>query len=246
MTQGYVAIAPLETHVPVLDHGYVRLVDWMGSDLTPVNAAKVSFEKESREFGEKEARLTAFLAEHGHTSPFRHPKVQLSIRAPLMVARQWYKYVVGAEGGDQDFAWNEASRRYVTEHTEFYTPETWRSAPVSKKQGSGGALPEGLAWVLRERLARHQAEGKRLYEMAMEEGACAEQARLFLPAYGLYVSWHWTASLQAVCHFLNQRLADDAQAEIRAYAVAVRALVQPLFPVATSHLLRAPAGEGGR
>lgn len=234
---------PRQEHtLAVLDHGYVRLVDVMGSDLTVVNAARVSFDKESFELNDKDRRLIRFLATHGHTSPFRHATLQFEIYAPLMTARQWWKYVVGSMHQDPLGAWNESSRRYVTEQVEFYVPgpNQWRSAPKNKKQGSGEPVGEPLGEQLTRRLIELQDLGEQMYEIALKNGVCAEQARLFLPAYGLYVRWYWTCSLQALAHFLNQRLEDDAQWEIRQFAVAVYKLVKPYFEESLKELLQVP------
>jgi thymidylate synthase (FAD) len=231
------------TMLGVLDHGYVRLVDYMGSDLTVVNAARVSYAKESLELNEKDIRLIKFLAREDHTSPFRHAIVQLENYAPLMVARQWWKYIVGSahmEGtGDSLDGWNESSRRYITEEPVFYVPQSveWRSAPENSKQGSGEPLDSRTGAFFSDSLLNYIAEGERLYNLALERGICAEQARLFLPAYGMYVRWYWTASLQSVCHFLAQRLEHDAQKEIQDYAKVVLELIKPLFPVSVEELV---------
>lgn len=220
----------------VLNHGYVRLVSHMGDDLSVVNAARVSFAKESQEMSEGDARLVRYLLRHGHSSPFRHAFVKFEVKAPLLVARQWWKYVVGSDHTMD--GWNEVSRRYVQDEPEFYIPEVWRSAPENKKQGSGEAVAQaGWATSLLELAA---VDGVKRYELAVEAGICVEQARLFLPAYALYTSWIWTCSLQSLLHFLSQRLADDAQWEIQQYAQAVHALTEPLFPVvfAASESLR--------
>lgn len=214
--------------IPVLDKGYVRLVDVMGSDLSVVNAARASFAKESRELAEKDRRLIRFLWEHSHTSPFRHAFMTFEVKAPLMVARQWWRYVVGSDHTMD--AWNEASRRYITLEPEFYVPQVWRSAPAHRKQGSGGALPGDVSAALAEELQRIVEAGMAAYDRALEMGVAPEQARLFLPAYALYTTWRWSASLQSVLHFLSQRLADDAQLEIREYARAVYTLARPHFP----------------
>jgi thymidylate synthase (FAD) len=226
---------------PVLDHGYVRLVDRMGSDLSVVNAAKVSFDKEATDFGPREERLLQFLGREGHTSPFRHAALSFEVFAPLMVARQWWKYVVGSDHTME--GWNESSRRYVTEEPTFYSiePTAWRSAPANRKQGSGEPLPVEVGRRLSAELADHYARSLERYEAAIADGVAVEQARVFLPAYALYVRWRWTASLQAVGHFLAQRLADDAQREIAAYASAVRELTEPYFP----HALAAMIGAAG-
>jgi thymidylate synthase, flavin-dependent len=224
--------------INVLDKGYVRLVNVMGSDLTVVNSARVSYNKESKELTERDIRLIKFLAREGHTSPFRHAILQFEIYAPLMVARQWWKYVVGSDHVMD--AWNESSRRYITEEPTFYIPKDneWRSAPENSKQGSGEPINELTGSVFTSKLEQYIKLGESLYEDALKSGICAEQARLFLPAYGMYVRWYWTASLQSVAHFLNQRLAHDAQHEIQEYAKAVYELVKPHFPVSIGELVK--------
>lgn len=226
--------------IHVLNEGYVRLVDKMGSDLTPVNAARVSYDKEAKEMRQKDTRLLTFLAQEGHTSPFRHATLQFEVYAPLLVARQWWKYVVGSSHQDNMVAWNETSRRYITEEPRFFIPDAdeWRSAPENSKQGSGESLDYLTGLTLSAELVDHIDRSLELYEAALEAGVCAEQARLFLPAYGLYVRWYWTASLQGVSHFLNQRLEQDAQKEIQEFAQAVRTLSEEVFPVSIKELVK--------
>jgi len=223
--------------IKCLDKGYVILHETMGNDLTVANAARVSYDKKKAELDEKDVRLIKFLAREGHTSPFRHATLQFEVYAPLMVARQWWKYVIG--GSHQMDSWNESSRRYITEDPAFYIPQAdeWRSAPENSKQGSGELLPSEIGSGYSDALFEHVVDGIRLYEAAIEEGIAPEQARLFLPAYGMYVRYYWTASLQSVAHFLEQRLADDAQAEIRIYAEAVNELAEKEFPVSLGELL---------
>jgi len=230
--------------INVLDKGYVRLTNVMGSDLSVVNSARVSYDKESQELTDKDARLIKFLAREGHTSPFRHATLQFEMYAPLMVARQHWKYIVGSDHTMD--AWNESSRRYITEEPVFYIPKSdeWRSAPENSKQGSGYAIIEDspeIAELTTKILMSYVEEGISLYEEAMRKGICAEQARLFLPAYGMYVRYYWTASLASVAHFLNQRLAHDSQVEIQEYARAVYELVQPKFPVSLGELVKEEA-----
>ena len=228
--------------IEVLDKGYVRLVNHMGSDLTVVNAARVSYAKQSEALTERDMKLIRFLAREGHTSPFRHAMLQFEIYAPLMVARQWWKYVVGSahyEGtGDSLEAWNESSRRYITEEPTFYVPasDQWRGKPANSKQGSGELVALELGDRYTKELVACIDEGIRKYEAALADGICAEQARLFLPAYGMYVRWYWTASLQSVAHFLRQRLEHDAQQKIRDYAQAILAFAKALFPVSLEEL----------
>lgn len=233
--------------IEVLNQGYVRLKDWMGSDLSPVNDARVSFNKETNELREQDKRLLEFLGREDHTSPFRHSILKFEIYAPLMVARQWWKYVIGSDHAEQPerfhdpfLAWNESSRRYITEEPKFYLvpQDGWRSVPENRKQGSGEPLPEDVGWKLTYELLQTYERGLQKYEWALEKGVAPEQARLFLPAYGMYVRWVWTASLQGVCHLLNQRLAHDAQWEFQQYAQAIYLLASAKFPNAVDALLK--------
>lgn len=217
----------------VLDKGYVRLVDTLGNDLSVVNAARVSYDKESSEFSERDEKLLSFLWREKHTSPFRHAAVTFEIYAPLMVARQWWKYAVSSTHVDDQNGWNESSRRYITEDEEFYTPkmDEWRSAPENSKQGSGEPIESSLGQYMTHELIDYINFGKALYEKALRENVAPEQARLFLPAYGMYVRWRWTVSLHGILNFLDQRLEHDAQSEIRDYAVAVKELIKDIFPI---------------
>lgn len=229
----------MDNMINVLDKGYVRLVDHLGSDLSVVNSARVSYNKEVSSFSDKDERLLAFLAREGHTSPFRHAFLQFEVYAPLMVARQWWKYIIGSAHQDPMVAWNESSRRYITEEPEFYIPDvnSWRSKPENSKQGSGAPVDEqeGNYWT--QELLEYIDQGVEKYELAMARGVAPEQARLFLPAYGMYVRWYWSASLFGVAHFLNQRLEHDAQHEIQVFAQAVNELAKQKFPKSIDKLV---------
>lgn len=223
--------------IQVLDKGYVRLVDKMGSDLSVVNAARASFAKESKEFTQQDAKLLNFLARENHMSPFRHAFATFEFKAPLVVARQHWKYVVGSDHTMD--SWNESSRRYITMDPEFYFPsaEEWRLAPEDKKQGSQGIADPFIGSMLTQELILHAEKGEALYNMAMENGIAAEQARLFLPAYSMYVIYRWSCSLQSAVLFLTQRLSEDSQVEIQKYASAVYDLIQPEFPMSIKALM---------
>jgi len=217
--------------IEVLDKGYVRLVDVMGSDLSIVNAARASFAKESTEMSVADGRLLHFLARENHMSPFRHAFATFEFKAPLMVARQHWKYVVGADHTMD--SWNESSRRYITMDPEFYIPskDDWRLAPDNRKQGSGGPVDPWTGAILTQQLLDYVEQGEAHYAMAINSGVAPEQARLFLPAYGMYVVYRWSCSLQSIALFLSQRLAEDSQKEIQLYAHAVRDLIIDKFPV---------------
>lgn len=223
--------------INVLDKGYVRLVDTLGSDLSIVNAARVSYDKESKvridgSLTINDQRLIEFLWNENHTSPFRHSAMTFEVYAPLVVARQWWKYAVSSTHVDDQNGWNESSRRYITENEEFYIPkgDEWRSKPENSKQGSGPCLPDYIGGRFSNKLFDIVEAGNRLYKEALEAGIAPEQARLFLPAYGMYVRWRWTVSLHGALNFLEQRLPHDAQSEIREYAEAVKELTKQSFP----------------
>lgn len=218
--------------IPVLDKGYVILKDKLGTDETVVNAARVSFNKKTEKLNEKDIKLLNFLAEHEHTAPFRHAMLQFEVSAPLMVARQWFKHCIGSGFQDPMMGWNEISHRYVAEAEEFYIPtqNEWRKSPASKKQGSEGNFEPNIGKAFTDLLNLHILKSQELYEHCLKQGVAPEQARLFLPAYGLYIKFYWTCSLQAALHFLDLRLDSHAQYEIREYAKAVETYVKESFP----------------
>jgi thymidylate synthase (FAD) len=222
----------MDQKIAVLDKGYVRLVDTLGNDLSVANAARVSYDKQSNEMSERDAKLIKFLWDEKHTSPFRHAAMTFEVYAPLFVARQWWKHAVASTHLDDQNGWNESSRRYITENEEFYVPEAdqWRSKPANSKQGSGEPIMEGKGNYFTSALNSYIEQGEELYQRAMDQEVAPELARLFLPAYGMYVRWRWTVSLHGVLTFLDQRLPQDAQYEIREYAEAVKQLTKDTFP----------------
>lgn len=218
--------------IGVLDDGYVRLVDTLGDDLSVVNAARVSYDKESQEFTERDGKLIKFLLREKHTSPFRHAALTFEVYAPLFVARQWWKYAVASSHVDDQNGWNESSRRYITEDEKFYIPlpHEWRSKPENSKQGSGEPVDIEVGQKYFDMLCEAVVQGTEAYHQAMEDGIAPEIARLFLPAYGMYVRWRWTTSLQGVLTFLDQRIEHDAQWEIQQYAQVILNLTRQAFP----------------
>lgn len=218
--------------ISVLDKGYVRLVNNMGSDLDVANAARVSFDKETDSLTDKDERLIDFLAKHKHDSCFRHCVMTFEVYAPLMVARQWYKHAVASTHLDDQMGWNESSRRYITENEEFYIPlpQHWRTAAENKKQGSGQPVEPSIGAEYTQKLRHLIDTGYTAYQEALANNVAPEQARLLLPAYGMYVRWRWTVSLNGALHFLSLRMKNDAQYEIREYALAVAELMKPHYP----------------
>ena len=200
--------------IDVLDKGYIELVDSLGDDLTPVNAARVSFDGFSEEFTDKDRKLSKFLIKHKHHSPFRHQHAMFIIKAPEFVMRQWYKHVVGIETTSshvtKDHAWNEISGRYVP-YDEFYEPTEFRKQSDDNKQASDGLV-----------------DNQELLDMGMAR----EQARSILPLT-LYTKVWWTASFQSIMNFIELRDEKTSQVEIQEYARALKKIVLTLFPETT-------------
>lgn len=212
--------------------GYVKLIDHMGSDLSFTKAARASYAKDSTEWNEREERLLGFLIREGHMSVFRHAAVTYQVKAPLFVARQHFKYQVASAHIDDQNGWNEMSKRYVTANNEYFIPtqDQWRYAPENSKQGSGGPFDQRMGSFASKELQDYVNTGEQLYERWLSMGMAAEQARLFLPSYGLFVNYQWTVSVANLIHFLKERLAHDAQAEMTDLASGIYDLTKPLFP----------------
>ena len=236
----------MDKKIDVLDKGYVRIVDTLGDDLSVVNAARVSYDKESSEWSDRDEKLIKFLIRENHTSPLRHAAVTFEVYAPLMVARQWWKYAVASTHIDDQNGWNESSRRYITENEEFYVPQAneWRSKPENSKQGSGPVVSDNVGLGMYVKLSNYIDQGLRFYQDAIDSGIAPEQARLFLPAYGMYVRWRWTVSLQGILTFLDQRLEHDAQKEIQDYAKAIKTLTAEAFPATLKFVTKGSSSAG--
>lgn len=226
--------------IPVLDHGFVELVDTLGSDLTVVNAARVSFGKRKTELSEGDQKLIQYLAKHQHWSPFRHVQLQFHCKVPEFVARQWYKHVVGityTEASSIDHAWNEISLRYVdASEFSFYTPAGFRRQSEDNKQASTDELVDDPSNVLMQRYQNQCQAAFDLYEVMVAAGVAKEQARGVLPL-SVYTEFYWTASLQAIVNFIKLRKHPGAQFEIREYANAIEKFVQKAVPVSYASLL---------
>ena len=181
----------------------------MGSDLSVVNAARVSFHKESKELSEGDIKLISYLAKHQHWTPFAHTSLQFRIKAPIFVARQLVKHQVGG-------VWNEVSRRYVDDEPEFWFPTEWRGKPTDgAKQGSAGLLEDQEGWT-----SDFQNETKYAlsqYQAAIEYGMAPEQARMVLPQNTM-TEWIWTGSLAFFARVCKLRLDPHAQKETQEIA----------------------------
>jgi len=223
-----------DTFWSVLDKGELEIIDQLGSDLTIVNSARVSFGKKKTKLSTGDKRLMAYLNEHKHHSPFRHAMIQLRIKAPEFVMRQWYKHCIGAETTStsmtKDHAWNEISGRYIP-ITDFYKPENWRGQSEDNKQCSNGLIEaQKEAEAVYDEAMRAQVGA---YERLVELGVAKEQARILLPL-NFYTEVYWTCSFQAAMNFIELRDHDHAQHEIRVFARAMREALLHCFPEATS------------
>jgi len=217
----------------------VTYIDHCGSDLTTVNAARVSFGKKSElvegavkqdEQGEylemvlsdKDTKLIKYLAKHKHLSPFGHAFASYHVKAPIFVARQLVKH--------KFLRWNEISRRYVDNEPEFYVPDVWRGRSADKKQGSDGVVESNAG------LLYYNNKALGLYNQLLDEGVAPEQARMVLPQSTM-TEWWWSGSLDAFAAMCKLRCATDTQYESRLVADQISNVMGDLFPVSWSALM---------
>ena len=205
----------------------VNYIDHMGSDLSVVNAARVSFGKKSEwmpriHYGEdlvlkpKDAKLIKYLAKHQHKSPFNHTFVTFHVKAPVFVARQLVKH--------EYMPWNEISRRYVDDEPEFYTPDVWRGRSADKKQGSEGEVKSNFG------IEYYHEKAWQAYVQLLNEGVSPEQARMVLPQ-SMMTEWYWSGTLFSFSKMCGLRLKEDTQAETRIVAEKIEDVMIKLYPV---------------
>ncbi len=221
--------------IQVLDKGFIEVVDSLGSDLTVVNSARVSFGKRKTKFDKSDERLVRYLAKYKHYSPFRHLQVQFHVKAPEFVMRQWYKHVVGIEttsnSSAKDHAWNEISGRYVPVE-EFYVPEVWRKQSDDNKQASEGVLDDLQQKRMSSVFNEYMRQVEMAYDRMIDAGMAKEQARIILPL-NQYTEVYWTASFQAIMNFIELRNEKTSQIEIQEYAKSMLDLMHQTFPKIT-------------
>ena len=214
----------------------VELIDKMGSDLSVVNAARVSYSKESDwesitpagptpgMLSDRDEKLIKYLATHNHWSPFAHASLQFRIKAPVFVARQLVKHQVG-------LVWNEISRRYVDYEPEFYQPTEWRGRPENSKQGS-----DGVVHTDEEYYSRYVNGCKVYYSLLLNQGVAPEQARMVLPQ-SMMTEWIWSGTLYAFARVCNLRCAKDTQEETRQIADQIHNICNKEFPTSWKYLI---------
>ncbi|MDB9962848.1 FAD-dependent thymidylate synthase [bacterium] len=194
----------------------VTHIDHMGSDLSVVNAARVSFGKKHGTFQDKDTGLIKYLAKHKHLSPFGHAFASFHVKAPVFVARQLVKH--------KFLRWNEISRRYVDDEPEFYVPDVWRGRSADKKQGSEGKAD---TFISTDYINNH---ARMIYTNLLEDGVAPEQARMVLPQSTM-TEWYWSGSLDAFADMCNLRCTSDTQAETRGIAYQIDRIMMEKFPV---------------
>jgi thymidylate synthase (FAD) len=213
-----------ENSIPVLDHGFVRLDGAMASDLSVVNAARVSFARRKEEMDESDEGLIRFLMRDRHGTPFEHNAFRFHVRTPIFVAREWFRHRIGS--------FNEFSMRYAKATDDFYVPA---AEDVRTQVGKPGAYtfdpvaPE-LAERTREELSAVYEAAYATYARLVEQGVAREVARCVLPV-GAYTEFYWTVNARALMNFVSLRAAETAQREIRRYAEAVETFLEAKMPV---------------
>lgn len=206
--------------IKVLDHGFVRLVDSMGTDSRIVQAARVSYGKGTKTVNEDE-QLIRYLFRHEHTSPFEMCEVLIHCKMPMFVARQWIRHRTASV--------NEVSGRYSEVKDEYYLPESWRKQSKNNKQGSEET--DEIDLIHTHMLYQNSCTGAfQVYNELLENNVGKEMARMNLPL-STYTEWYWKIDLKNLLHFLKLRLDSHAQYEIRVYAEAIAQIVKELFPV---------------
>ena len=208
-----------EILIPLLDRGFVKLVDFMGSDLRAVNAARVSFGGVSK--GEdKDKALIKYLMEHEHLSPFEHCTFQFHIKCPIFVARQWMRHRIAS--------YNEVSARYTQVKDEFYIPTEFRIQDTHNKQGSVASKNLNNEELLKIYTESIEASYK-AYQKLLAAGVAREMARGILPV-SQYTQFYWTVNARSLLNFIHLRADDHAQYEIRVYAQAIEKIFKQKLP----------------
>jgi thymidylate synthase (FAD) len=227
VTLDEVAVTPeviAQGSIPVLDHGFVRLDDAMADDLSVVNGARVSFAKHKTDMDDSDAGLIRFLMRERHGTPFEHNAFRFHIRAPIFVAREWFRHRVGS--------FNEFSMRYARATDDFYLPAAEDVRTQVGKPGSYSfeAVSDEVAETTREELQQVYEAAYDAYERLVELGVARELARAALPV-GAYTEFYWTVNARALMNFLSLRNSETAQREIRRYAEACERFFAEQMPV---------------
>jgi thymidylate synthase (FAD) len=209
----------------------IVLIDSLGNDLSIVNDARTSYDRQSASFTDEDRKLLLYLIKHQHTSPFRGVVFKFRVKAPLFICRQWWKHVIASSHNDEQLGWNEKSIRYTecTDPNDFYVPDMFRLQSTINKQSSEGELTGETARIVSQLYARQCRQSFTAYQTLLDYGVGREQARgVLVPS--VYTTWVWTASLQSTLHLCSLRLGKGAQSEITRYAESIVQLIEPIVP----------------
>lgn len=206
--------------------GSIELIDQMGSDLTIVNDARVSYGKHKTEIDESDIKLLNYLLKHQHYSPLRGVVFKFLVTAPLFVCRQWWRHALASCYVEEQRGWNEQSLRYVEVEDKFYIPDM-RSPSKTNKQSSGHVLANNQK--LKLEYSAFLKTSYDFYQKLLNDGVSKEIARTILPST-IYTQFRWTVSLQSLLYFIELRNSLDSQWEIQQYAFAISELIQQYVP----------------
>lgn len=209
----------MENEIKVLDKGFVHLIESMGNDRGVVQAARVCYRSNGLTDPEKDRKLIRYLLDHDHGTPFEHAVLKFHVKAPIFVARQWFRHRMAS--------YNEVSGRYTEVKDEFYIPEKWRAQDTVNKQGSiAGDFDHAM---IDEATRDHYETSIVLYRRLLGQGVSKEMARMVIPV-NLYTEFYWTINARSLMHFIKLRSEAHAQFEIRQYSNAIFKLFAPIMP----------------
>ena len=205
----------------LLDHGFLRVVDWMGTDERIAESARISYKSPSKG-AEQDEKLIHYLWKHSHLSPFEQCNITLNIKMPIFIMRQFVRH--------RTFRINEVSARYTELPAEFYIPEVWRKQDTKNKQGSDGEFSNNINWAFSSDLSRHCEKTYEYYQSMIKNGVSREMARMVLPV-NIYTEIYVNCDLRNLLNFVRLREDSHAQYEIQVYGKAIKSVLEELYPM---------------
>lgn len=207
--------------VKILDHGFLRVVDWMGTDERIAESARISYKSPSKG-AEQDEKLIHYLWKNLHMSPFEQCSVTFNIKMPIFIMRQFVRH--------RTFKINEVSARYTELPSEFYIPEVWRKQDTKNKQGSDGEFSENMNWAFSSDLSRNCEKSYEYYQSMIKHGVSREMARMILPV-NIYTEIYVNCDLRNLLNFVQLREDSHAQYEIQVYGKAIKSVLEELYPM---------------
>ncbi len=205
----------------LLDHGFLRVVDWMGTDERIAESARISYKSPSKGI-EQDEKLIHYLWKNSHLSPFEQCNITLNIKMPIFIMRQFVRH--------RTFRINEVSARYTELPAEFYIPEVWRKQDTKNKQGSDGEFSDNINWAFSSDLSRHCEKTYEYYLSMIKNGVSREMARMVLPV-NIYTEIYVNCDLRNLLNFVRLREDSHAQYEIQVYGKAIKSVLEELYPM---------------